>query len=115
MLDLFTVTTVFAQTGDASDNVGRFMSRVTQHIINPLIALLFALALLIFLWGMFSFLTQRDKDSDAANDGKRHMLWGIIGMFIMFAVFGIMNLIVDTLGADEIRDVRGGPDSVIIE
>ena len=29
--------------------------------------------------------------------GKSHMVWGIVGLFIIFSVWGIMNIIQDTL------------------
>jgi hypothetical protein len=28
------------------------------------------------------------------------MVWGLVGMFLMISVFGIMRLIVNTLGVD---------------
>jgi len=40
----------------------------------------------------------RDKE-DKRTAGKQHMIWGIIGMAIMVSVFGIINLIMSTIGA----------------
>lgn len=90
--------TVFAQ--GLEDNVASFMARVYDIIINPLIVFLFALALVFFLFGMFKFFVNRDKNAEKVKEGKNHMFWGIIGMFIMISVFGIMRLIINTLGAD---------------
>ncbi|GMQ95224.1 MAG: hypothetical protein BMS9Abin13_337 [Patescibacteria group bacterium] len=81
------------------DEVDTFLAKVNEQILNPLIMLLFALAIVYFLWGTFEFI--RDYDSvDARDKGKKHMVWGIIGIFIMVAVFGIMRLIASTFGID---------------
>ena len=73
------------------------LTKINEQIIDPLIVLLFGLALAYFLWGGFEFV--RNSDSDEGRDtGRRHMLWGIIGMFIMVAAWGIINLIINTFG-----------------
>lgn len=71
--------------------------KVGQNILNPIVLLLFAAALVYFLWGVFVFIRDYDNE-DARGIGARHMLWGIIGMFIMVSAFGIMNLIARTIG-----------------
>ncbi len=60
--------------------------------------LLFALALLYFLYGLSEFLRNQDNE-EAQSVGKQHMVWGIIGLFLMFAVFGILNMIENTVRA----------------
>lgn len=54
--------------------------------------LLFALATFYFLFGLLKFIQNQD-DENAQEDGKRHMVWGVIGIFLMMAVYGILNLI----------------------
>jgi len=78
--------------------IGDFVTRFNDVILNPIIGLLFALALVLFLWGIVEFFWQADSDL-ARQKGKSHMLWGLIGLFIMFAVFAIMKIIVNTIGA----------------
>ncbi|KKU80713.1 MAG: hypothetical protein UY07_C0035G0009 [Parcubacteria group bacterium GW2011_GWA1_47_8] len=74
-----------------------FMDTVTNLILNPLIMLLFALAMMYFLWGVFKFIQGQDNE-EAQEEGKSHMMWGIAGMAIMFAVYGILNIIGSTAG-----------------
>lgn len=89
-----------AYAEELQDTVGSFMDRVYDVIINPAIVFFFALALVMFLIGMLQFLVYRQSNNEKSQEGRQHMLWGIIGMFIMIAVFGIMRLIINTLGAD---------------
>jgi uncharacterized membrane protein len=81
-----------------------FFHNVSNAILNPLITLLFAAALLVFLYGTFQFVRGGDNDESRAQ-GKRHMFWGIFGLFIMVSVFGIIKFIATTIGAD-VSDVR---------
>lgn len=74
-----------------------FLAKLYVEIVNPLITLLFAIAFLVFFWGMFTFIRGYEDDTKR-NDGKRHMLWGVVGIFIMVAVFGIMRLIAGPFG-----------------
>ena len=72
------------------------LSNFNRVILNPTIAFLFVVALLVFFYGMIAFI--RNLDSDTERDkGKSHMLWGIIGMAIMVSVFGIIRFILNTL------------------
>ncbi len=90
----------FFPTAYASINT--LMNSVNRVVINPLIILIFALALVYFLYGVVQFLLNSENE-EARNSGKSHMLWGVIGMFIMVAVFGIMRLILNTLGENHIK------------
>jgi len=47
-------------------------------------------------------LVNREQNPAASAAGRSHMLWGIIGMAIMFGVFGIIGFIARTVGADAI-------------
>lgn len=68
------------------------VQKLIAQIINPLIRLLFVGGFLVFFYGIVVFLWKTD-DSGAREDGRRHMMWGVIGMFIMVAVFGLMAVI----------------------
>lgn len=73
--------------------------RINRILINPFIVFLFATALVVFLFGIVEYLANSGNE-EKRTQGKRHMIWGIFGLFIMTAVFGITQLIVTTLGAD---------------
>jgi uncharacterized membrane protein YfcA len=68
------------------------MQRINEAILQPIITLLMALAVAYFLFGVMKFV--KDQGSEEAQvEGKKHMLWGIIGLFIMVSVYGILNFI----------------------
>ena len=74
-----------------------FLNKVNRAIVNPLILLLFGIALLVFIWGLFRFITSAESD-EGREIGKKNILWGLIGMVIMISVFGIIRLIMGTFG-----------------
>ena len=84
----------------AEASITTLMGSINRVIINPIIALLFALALVYFLYGVAKYLLNPDSE-EVRKSSKSQMLWGVIGMFIMISVFGIMTIIINTLGADD--------------
>lgn len=84
----------------AEASVVTLMKGVNKVIINPLIILLFVLAVVYFVYGLVRYLLSPDNE-EIRKSSKSHMLWGIIGMFIMVSVFGIMSLIINTLGVQD--------------
>lgn len=84
--------------------VSELLKRINDQVLNPLIVLMFTAALVLFVFGLYKFFGPAGKQgSESINDGKRHLLWGIVGMAIMVSVFGIMNFITSTLGVSEVN------------
>ncbi|HRY30977.1 MAG TPA: hypothetical protein P5328_01125 [Candidatus Paceibacterota bacterium] len=77
-------------------SVDSFLSKIASVIVNPLIRLLFAVALVVFLWGIFNYI-KGASNPEARETGRRHIIWGLIGMLIMVSVFGIIKLALDTI------------------
>ena len=78
--------------------VGAIIGRFNTYIINPAILLIIALGFFLFTWGLVQFLLGLGDDGhgNAYTEGKKHMFWGVIGMVVMFSVWGIIGLINDT-------------------
>ena len=73
------------------------VNKVVFYVVNPAIYVMFSFGVLVFVYGIVEFLREMQKGGDTV-EGKQHMLWGFIGMFIMVGVFGIMHLISNTFG-----------------
>jgi predicted membrane channel-forming protein YqfA (hemolysin III family) len=86
----------------AEASIGTLMASIDRVIINPIIFLLFALALVIFLYGVMQYLMNPDNE-EVRSTSKSHMMWGVVGLFIMVAVFGIMRIILNTVGEKRIN------------
>jgi uncharacterized membrane protein len=85
------------QAAQATLSIIPFLNKINNHILNPLIALAFAIALLVFFWGIFQFIRSETADTQREK-GKSKILWGLVGMFIMVSAFGLIRLILNTFG-----------------
>jgi uncharacterized membrane protein len=84
---------------DTPLSIKQLMFRVSYYLINPLIIVGFVAALLYFIWGLIDFLRKRDVSAAAGQEGRDHMLYGLIGLVIMISAFAIMRLIAQTIGS----------------
>ncbi|MEI7689312.1 MAG: hypothetical protein WCI91_03990 [Candidatus Nomurabacteria bacterium] len=94
----------------AEATITTLMKSIDRVIINPLIVFLFALAIVYFVYGLARYLLTPDNE-EIRKTSKQQMLWGVFGMFIMIAVFGIMNMIITTIGVKGIQ-VQNGSYSI---
>jgi hypothetical protein len=78
-------------------SISQFLGAVARVILNPLIILGFVVAILYFFWGIFNFVSGVG-DEKGREEGKRSIMWGLIGMFVMVSVFGIIKVILNTFG-----------------
>ncbi len=74
------------------ETTNRIVARFATEIVNPVIGLLFAVAIAFFIWGIIEFIANADNETKRAQ-GKRNIIWGLVGLFIMTTVMGIIQLI----------------------
>ena len=82
--------------GSETSAFDTLLNKIVAQILSPIIYLLIALALIYFLWGVFIFIKNADSP-EKRTEGYDHMMWGIIGLFIIISVNGIISLITSTL------------------
>lgn len=73
------------------------LKNIVQIVVNPIIKVAFAVAIIIFIYGIFEFMRNSDNP-EARKQGQWHMLWGLVGLAIMVAVFTIVRIFLNTLG-----------------
>lgn len=82
----------------AFDGVSGFIDSISD-IIDTLTPIVFALALLYFFWGLAQFILA-SGDPEKASEGKSKMIWGVVALFVMATVFGLISFIQGELGID---------------
>ena len=70
-----------------------FLDNVNSLVLNPLIALLFGLSFLYFAYGIVKFL-RLDAADKTRQEARNAILWGFVGMLIMFSVHGIIQYVI---------------------
>ena len=72
-----------------------------SQIVNAAIPLIIALAVLYFFWGLAQYiLSQGNEEKKGA--GRDIMIWGIIALFVMVTVFGLIELLQTTFNVDNV-------------
>lgn len=75
------------------------LDNIIEQIVNPLIYLLVGLAVIYFLYGVFNFV-RNAENSEKRAEGAKHILWGVIGIAIIFSVFAFVRVIQNTIGPE---------------
>lgn len=93
----------------ANSNMGYVQDLLMQiqGIVEFLVPLLIALALLFFLWGLVRFMLNSGDDT-ARQEAKSQMIWGIIALFVIVSVWGLVSLLNEITGID----AGGGPGGI---
>lgn len=83
----------FAAINNISD-AGSFVINTINNIVVPV---LFALAFIVFLWGVFETFILGRGNEEKRTEGQNLMLWGLIGFFVMVSVWGLVNILTGTI------------------
>jgi len=82
---------VFAAPANFRELVG-----VIIGLISQLTYLGMAVGFLAFIWGVVQFIMK--AESATMEDAKNKMFWGLVGLFVMLSIWGIIRIIAITFG-----------------
>ena len=60
-------------------------------ILQPIVPLLIGLGVVVFIYGVLILMFS--EGGEKKEEGKQYMIWGIIGIFVMVSVWGLVNVI----------------------
>jgi len=60
-------------------------------ILRPIVPLLIGLGVVVFIYGVLILMFS--EGGEKKEEGKQYMLWGIIGIFVMVSVWGLVNIL----------------------
>ena len=72
-------------------SIQEIIEKITQEILNPIIYLLFAAATIMFVVGIIKYILSASPQQ--VDQGKKTMLYGIIGLFVMASAYGIVKIL----------------------
>jgi len=99
LLAALTPLLTFAQGNPGNlNNVSVFVANLIRFMNNTLVPAIFALAFLVFLWGVFTTFILGGSDEDKQKEGKQLMLYAIAGFVLMVSLWGIVNFVAQGFG-----------------
>ncbi len=98
------ISSLVTQTSGASCDLGpnSKLQGLIDYIIciigRSVIPLIFAIAMVMFVWGAVKFFIIGGGEEEKRAQGKQFMLWGIIALAVMISVWGLVNILGQTFG-----------------
>lgn len=80
--------------------LGNVQTLVTSigTIVNLIIPIVFAIALLVFFWGLVKYIWGAE---DEKANAKKTMIWGVVALFVMASVWGLVAFIGTAVGVGQ--------------
>ena len=96
--------------GPGTEQAFEFVSRFNEVILYPVIILLTGIAFLVFLYGCLIYITHAENSS-AREEGRNHIIYSLVGMFVMLVAFAILQIAANTFGLQDVLDCTSNPDA----
>jgi hypothetical protein len=81
----------FLASAQELGNVSRLLTSVGT-LINTALPIVVGLALLGFFWGLAMFVFNAHNE-EKRGEGRSIMIWGVVALFVMVAVWGLVNFV----------------------
>jgi len=83
---------------DSKSTFQNLLCYITGIISNSVIPLIFALATVMFVWGVVQFFILNADEEAKRAQGKQFMIWGIVALAVMLSVWGLVGILGNTFG-----------------
>lgn len=77
--------------------LGNIIEWASCTLVKLVVPFLFTLAVVGFIWGIIQFYLNPGNEEKRKN-GKSFMLWGIIALFVMISMWGLVGVLTNTFG-----------------
>lgn len=73
---------------------------VVNRVLRAIVPMLITVALIVFIWGLIKYLMQVG-DEAKRKEGIQLMLWGVVAIFVMSSVWGLVRLLQNTFSVQQ--------------
>lgn len=101
MKKLLYATLAFAPMVAGAQNLNNIDTLLENigDLVSAALPIVVGLALLGFFWGLMKFIFSAGDEGEQEK-GKKIMIYGVITLFVMVAVWGLVGFVADSLGVD---------------
>ncbi len=75
-----------------------YVDSLVDAMNDYIVPVIMALALITFIWGVFTHFFLHADDETKRTEGRQFVLWGILGLTLLFSVWSVVNIMLSTLG-----------------
>jgi hypothetical protein len=83
------------QRFSGSPQTFRSLVLIIVDLVNIAIPILVSLAVIGFIWGITQYGFNQDSE-ETKKTARKMMVWGIIIIFVMVSIYGILNILTNT-------------------
>ena len=91
---------VVAKAQGVGSELDTWLLGVVNFIDNVLVPFIFAIAFLIFIWGIIQTFILGGQDEEKRANGRQLMLYAIIAFVVILAFWGIVHMLVSATGLE---------------
>lgn len=70
-----------------------------KDLLDVALPFIIALSVVWFVWNIFAYVVRGGEEAKEA--AKTHILWGIIGLFVMVSVWGIVKVVAGIFNVEQ--------------
>lgn len=99
----------FAQTGTVTNCTGTTLATINgilckvSQILGAVVPVLIALGVVYFVWGVITYVIASDEE--AKKSGRNRIVYGIIGLAVIVAVWGLVKILTTTFGLENTQTI----------
>jgi len=80
------------------DFIGSGSTGIIGALNTVVVPVIFALAFAAFVWGVLKYFFLHGGEEKSREEGRQFVIWGILGMVVLFSVWGFVNILLSALG-----------------
>lgn len=100
-LSLFVFPVVVSAQAQLNKDYLQGIKDLVVEVLGWLVPILIALAFVWFLYNVFAYMIKTEPD--AKEGARKQMIYGIIGLAIMIAVWGLVGVVTSFFGVDNAK------------
>ena len=89
--------------GAAVTTVQTFICKIGD-ILSAVVPILIILGVIYFVWGVITYVIASDEE--AKKTGRNRIIYGIIGLAVIIAVWGLVKILTNTFGLSNVQQIN---------
>lgn len=84
-------------SGDQITSFCGLASLILGMLNSAVIPILVTIAIVFFIWGVIQYVINPNS-SEEREKGQQYMIWGIVGLFVILSIWGLVAILTGTFG-----------------